>query len=337
VNANRLMNLSIIIVNWNSAEFAKNCIQSIRETTQHVSYEIVVVDNASRDDSCQVLAQAFPDVTLLRSERNLGFAGANNLGAAHAVGEKLLFLNPDTIVLGDAIETMVSRLDAMTEFGAVGCRLLNGDGTLQTTAVQPFPTILNQVLALDWLKNRFPRLPLWGMRALYSESSAGLAEVEVVSGACLMTRREVFEQVGHFSSDYFMYAEESDLCCKIKHAGWKTGYAADAEIVHFGGQSTKKRSNWSADIVMRDSVFKFLQKFRGEAYSWAYRMALLASATLRMMALAPLLSVRRSLSNGDDILYTFRKWRQIGAWALSLDNRAARLRPTHAPANANQP
>jgi GT2 family glycosyltransferase len=276
-------------------------------------------------------------VTLLRSERNLGFAGANNLGAAHATGKKLLFLNPDTIVLGDAIEIMVSRLDAMTEFGAAGCRLLNGDGTLQTTAVQPFPTILNQVLALDWLKNRFPRLPLWGMLALYSKSPAGLAEVEVVSGACLMTRRDVFEQVGHFSTDYFLYAEESDLCRKIKQAGWKTGYAADAEIVHFGGQSTKKRSDWSADVVMRESVFKFLQKFRGEAYGWAYRMALLVSAIARMALLAPLVIVRRGLSKGDDVLYTFLKWRQIGAWALSLDNPAARLRPTQTPANANQP
>jgi GT2 family glycosyltransferase len=335
MKANHLMNLSIIIVNWNSAEFAKNCIQSIRETTQHVGYEIIVVDNASRDDSFLVLAQAFPDVTLLRSERNLGFAGANNLGAAYARGEKLLFLNPDTIVLGSAIEIMVSCLDAMTVFGAVGCRLLNGDGTLQTTAVQPFPTILNQVLALDWLKQRFPRLPLWGMRALYSESPGGLAEVEVVSGACLMIRRNVFEQVGHFSSEYFMYAEESDLCCKIKRAGWKTGYAADAEIVHFGGQSTKKRRDWSADVVMRESVFKFLRKFRGKGYGWAYRMALLASATVRMSILAPLVVVGRTLAHGDDYLDTFRKWHRIGAWALSLDN-GARLGQAPTPANSSQ-
>jgi len=328
------VNLSIIIVNWNSAEFTKNCIQSIRETTQHFTYEIIVVDNASRDDSCCVLAQAFPDMRLLRSERNLGFAGANNLGAAHATGEKLLFLNPDTIVLGNAIEIMVSRLDAMTAFGAVGCRLLNGDGTLQTTAVQPFPTVLNQVLALDWLKQRFPRLPLWGMRALYSESPVDLAEVEVVSGACLMTRRDVFEKVGQFSSDYFMYAEESDLCCKIKHAGWKTGYAADAEIVHFGGQSTKKNSDWSADVVMRASVFKFLRKFRGKMYGWAYRIALLASATVRMTLLAPLVVVRRTLANGDDFLYTFRKWRRIGAWALSLD-QGPKLGSAETPANAS--
>ena len=207
------MDLSIVIVNWNSIEYTKACIASIYSTVHDLDYEIIVVDNASQDD-CSILSETKPSVKLVYSDRNIGFARANNLGAECAIGDKILFLNPDTLVQKDAIWRMASRLDAAPEIGVVGCRLLNADLTLQMSCVQPFPNILNQVLGIDWLKHRQPKLPLWKMQALFSENPGSMNEVEVVSGACLMMKQDVFRKVGGFSTEYFMYAEETDLCSK---------------------------------------------------------------------------------------------------------------------------
>jgi GT2 family glycosyltransferase len=312
------MNLSIVIVNWNSLEFTKNCIASLQSTIHGLDYEIIVVDNASNDD-LSVLGQAFPSVKLVCHERNIGFARANNLGVEHSCGDNILLLNPDTVVLDDAIQRMVLGLDSAPEIGAVGCRLLNGDSTLQMTCVQPFPTIANQIFAIDWLKRLSPKLPLWGMRALFSSDQRSLSDVEVVSGACLMVKREAFERVGGFSTDYFMYAEEVDLCYKLRAVGWSVCHVPDSLVIHFGGQSTKKKENGFADIMMRESVHTLLRKFRGYWYALLYRVAILSSALLRLAALLPLLAIPNQIVSRDRIAPAFRKWRRIAAWSLSLD------------------
>jgi N-acetylglucosaminyl-diphospho-decaprenol L-rhamnosyltransferase len=319
------MDLSIIIVNWNSTEFTRNCIASIESTARNMEYEIVVVDNASTDASCGAITEAFPRVKLIVAACNLGFARANNLGVEHSRGRKILFLNPDTVVLENAIQRMMSKLDSAPGVGAVGCRLLNGDLTLQTSCVQPFPSILNQALSIDWLMRRWPTLPIWGRRALYSEK-VGVAEVETVSGACIMIKREVFETIGGFSLDYFMYAEDKDLCYKVKKAGWKVGYVADAEIVHFGGQSTKKKkeTGFSA-VVMRESGFKFLRKSRGAAYAHAYRLVTFASAIVRLVVLSPLLAAPSFVFDRSAVLRAFTKWRRIARWSLGFEGWARQL------------
>lgn len=311
------MDVSIIIVNWNSTEFIKQCIHSIQSTVSSLEYEIIVVDNASVDFACRTLSEAFPSVKLVCLDSNLGFARANNIGAEHSRGKKLLFLNPDTLVLGDAIERMAHQLDSNCRAGAVGCRLLNSDLTLQTSSVQPFPTILNQLLSMDWLKRHWPKLPLWGMQALYTDGCS-VVDVEVVSGACIMVQSLVFESVGLFSTEYFMYAEEADLCYKIWRAGWRVCHVAEAEVIHFGGQSAKKRGNDFSNAVMRESVFKLLSKFRGIKYAYVYRAALCVSAIVRLAILSPLFAIPNRLLNRDVVASTFGKWRTIAAWSLAI-------------------
>jgi GT2 family glycosyltransferase len=324
------MELSIIIVNWNSIEFTKNCIASIHSTTHDIDYEIIVVDNASQDDCCRIVSAAYPLVKVVSSSRNVGFARANNLGFDNSRGKRILFLNPDTLILADAIQRMAMRLDSAPEFGAVGCRLLNGDSSLQLSCVQPFPTIINQILAIDWLRRCCPRLPLWGMRALFSKSVDEVIEVEVVSGACLMVKREVFDIVGRFSTEYFMYAEEMDLCYKIRSAGWKVCHVADAQVVHFGGQSTKKKGEAFAEVVMRDSIFNLLRKVRGNAYAQAYRTALFVSAVARLTLLSPLLAIPSRLLERDAVLRTIKKWFNIATWTLFLKASTYQLEGTQA-------
>src|SRR5262249_27559071 len=276
------MDLSIIIVNWNSAAYTLACIASIRAAAPRVAYEIIVVDNASSEDSADKLQQA-PDIQLIRSTTNLGFARANNLGYQHSSGDVLLFLNPDTSVLGSAIDRMYEVLVSSEKLGIVGCRLLNSDHTLQTSCVQAFPTILNQVTDIEALKIRFPGVRMWGISTLF-QPVTDFALVEVVSGACLMIRRNTFEGVGLFTTDYFMYCEDVDLCHKVAAAGNETGYVPDAMIVHHGGQSSKqaRTSSSFADVLGREAIRTFLAKRRGSAYAKTYTCSIFFAALVRL-------------------------------------------------------
>lgn len=319
------MDLSIIIVNWNSTECLLDCLASIEKTTRDIGYEIIVVDNASVNEPLHLITDRFPSVQLIRSDLNLGFAKANNLGSNFAFGKHILFLNPDTLILGNSISLMVRLIDADPKIGILGCRLLNSDLSLQISAIQPFPTILNQLLTLDWLKRRWPRLPMWGMRALLSDESSSVHEAGVVSGACLMIKKDIFKRVGGFSSEYFLYAEEMDLCRKVTDSGWRVSRAGNAKVIHLGGQSTKKRGSTFSHVVMRESVFKLLQKFRGNTYAHAYRGALLLSATARLAILLPLRIVPSRLFNREHILYAQEKWQRIASWCLTFEKWSKEL------------
>src|SRR5450432_96179 len=162
------MDLSIIIVNWNSVDFLRGCLVSICQPPQSISLEVIVVDNASYDGCDSMLAREFPRVRFIQSHENIGFARACNLGHQHSAGRILLFLNPDTKIVGNALADLVSGLDSLPDAGAIGCKLLNADGTLQKSCIQSFPTILNQCLDSEALRSRFPRSRLWGMAPLFS-------------------------------------------------------------------------------------------------------------------------------------------------------------------------
>ncbi len=321
------MDLSIIIVNWNSIDFTRECLASISTNLRGLDYEVIVVDNASRDDIGGLRSETLPSLKLVCSPVNLGFAGANNLGFQHSCGNKLLFLNPDTQVLEDAIQQMAAALDSESEIAVVGCRLLNRDYSLQASCVQPFPTILNQVFGLDWIQRHCPRWSLLGMRSL-SENPDGVSEVEVVSGACLMVKRDVFERLGGFSTEFFLYAEEADLCRRIHRAGLKICHVGSAKVVHFGGESSKSNGSTFSDVVMHESVFKLLRKFKGGAYAYLYRAALCLSAALRLAVLAPFVILPHSARLHAAEVRAFRKWWSIARWCFALENWAQDLGKT---------
>jgi GT2 family glycosyltransferase len=326
--------LSIILVNWNCLAYTEEAIASILETTRNVDYEVIVVDNDSADAPCRSLAVRFPWIRLVLSKDNIGFGRANNLGVSMSTGQYLLFLNPDTLILNDALQRMISALEAYPRGGAIGCRLFNRDGSLQTSCVQTFPTILNQLLALSWLQRRLPALRLWGKQPLYSTVPHTVHEVEVVSGAAIMVKRDVFESVGGFHPDYFMFAEEVDLCYSIQRAEWKVLHQGDAHIMHFGGQSTKGCEDTFATVTMRDSIFRFLRRRRGNVYAAMYRFALFLSAFCRIMLLTCLLPftvVFRYPGQPQAIQRTIHKWHKIAQWAMGL--QASRQDRRKAPAS----
>jgi hypothetical protein len=314
------MDLSIIIVNWNSAGYATQCISSIDSQTQGLQREILVVDNASTDDSCPVLQDRCPAAKLIRSPQNLGFARANNLGFQNSSGRTILFLNPDTEVRGPALNLMHDCLNSSADIGVLGCRLLNSDLTVQTSSIQPFPTILNQIADAEALRRLTPRLRFWGMQPLFASEGGSPVEVEAVSGACLMIKREVFQQVGFFSTDYFMYMEDLDLCYRVRKAGKKVCYLGAANIVHHGGQSSKKRGGEAfTGPMMRETAWRFLEKTRGPFYAALYRLAMFLVSILRLAVLGALLPIPFARLDKDSLRHSLAKWHKILRWSVGLE------------------
>lgn len=313
------MQLSIILVNWKSTEFTCNCIASIHTYASGIEHEIIVVDSASPDNSVDILG-TIPDIQFIASPVNLGFGLANNLGARRSRGQVLLFLNPDTLLICRAIDEMLRCLLSQPAAGAVGCRLLNSDMSLQEDCVQAFPTIMNQFLDNQWIRARFPRSPLWGVTAPTGDCEATPVPVEAISGACLMVPRSVFDQAGGFSRDYFMYGEDVDLCYKIHQAGWNIYHVPHAAIVHYGGRSSgQQRENAFSDVMMRESVYRFFLRTRGIVYAQTFRAAICFASLLRLALLA---AGRLSFFNQatrDRLRYTFRRWTRILRWSIGLE------------------
>ena len=319
------MELSIIIVNWNSVSYLRKCIESVFANTRGIDFEVIVVDNASYDGCGEMLATNFPAVKFIQSAHNLGFAGANNLGFSHSSGDNLLFLNPDTEILGSALDVMLAALAAIPNAGAVGCKLLNPDLTVQTSCIQRFPTVLNQLLDTDYLIRRFPQVSMFGVRPLYFYR--GTPEpVEVISGACIMTKRHVFDAVHKFNTEYFMYAEDLDLCFKIRKAGFRSYYVGEASVIHFGGTSTAKVTHFN-DVVKRESVAMFLQKHSSKPASSLYRLSTLFVSILRLCIAAMLLAIGTPRGRAS-VDKTFQKWIKILRWSVGLEGWAAHLHKT---------
>jgi len=323
LNTEHNMDLSIIIVNWNSAAFVKKCLESVYANADGLDYEIVVIDNGTFDHCREVVRAHFPAVRFIQSDTNLGFSGANNLASKTCRGRNLLFLNPDTEIVGPALQTLVSFLDSTPAAGIAGPKLLNTDLSIQTSCIQRFPTILNQVFDSEALRSSFPKSSFWGTRPLLIDSTP--VKVEVIVGACLMIKASVFSQIGCFHSDYFMYAEDVDLCFSARQAGWKSFYVPASRVVHHGGGSSDNQTeNHFAAIVMRESVLKFFARKRGRVYAALFRSATAAAALCRVGLLAILVPFAR---NGHRLSrrVALRRWIKLFRWAIGGEKWASQL------------
>jgi hypothetical protein len=319
------LELSIIIVNWRSVEFLQKCLATIYATTRGIEFEVIVVDNASFDGAAEMTSRVFPQVRFVQSQKNIGFAKANNLGFRHSAGENLLLLNPDTEIVGDAFPTMLSVLRSNPGAGIVGCKLLNSDGSIQMSCVQRFPSILNQAVDADYLRAKFPGLAIWGTRAV-TEPDCAPAPVEVISGACLLIRRSIFEKLNGLSSDYFMYAEDVDLCYRTAQLGWKAYYTGQAEVIHHGGRSSDSatRNNFAA-ILTRESLVKYMQNTRGNLYAFAYKATTGIVALFRWLMLSSVWLILLGRKESQSLALSRAKWGKVFRWAIGLEGWAKEL------------
>jgi N-acetylglucosaminyl-diphospho-decaprenol L-rhamnosyltransferase len=304
--------LSIIIVSWNVRDLLRACLRSVlscqlavvrpeslvpaklKTETCELTTELIVIDNASSDDSAAMVAAEFPAVRLIANAENVGFTHGNNQGLVVARGRYVFFLNPDTEVVGDALVTMMAYLDTHPEVGALGPQLRYGDGSLQSSR-RRFPTFATALFESTPLAWHWPANP-WARRYRMEDQVSGIGdqgsgvrgqddrgaaaatgqEVDWLVGAALVVRREVLGQIGGFDEGYFMYSEELDLCRRIKEAGWQIVYLPTAQIIHHEGKSSGQVVA-ARHIHFQTSKVRYFRKFYGPIQAEVLRVFILAS------------------------------------------------------------
>jgi GT2 family glycosyltransferase len=255
--------VSILIVNWNTRGHLAACLESIRRSNPACVEEVIVVDNDSADGSPEMVEQQFPEVVLIRSGGNLGFAKGNNLAMSRARGSLFALVNSDALVHPGCLETLTEYLDQHPDVGLAGPRVLGGDGLLQRSCRHlPGPwNTLCRALALD---------RVFGARGIFSGYEVSpaqhevLREAEVLSGCFCVARRSAVDQVGGLDEQFFFYGEDIDWCRRFKDGGWKLAFIPQATATHFGGGSTSKAPlRFSVEILK--ATVKYWRKHHGVA------------------------------------------------------------------------
>ena len=230
------MKLSIVIICWNDSKVIFDCLESIFQETKRTEFEVIVSDNGSTDGSIAEVRRRYPQARIVENGANLGFARGNNAGIEATQGEYVLILNPDTIIHSGALDKLVAFADSHARAGAFGCRVLNPDGSLQTSA-RPKPTVLGELVSafgMRWLSRLSP--------VFLSDSYVGWEarterEIDWQSGCCILFRGELLKRLGGFDERFFYHCEETDLCHRVWKSGSSILFCPEAEITHLGGQS----------------------------------------------------------------------------------------------------
>jgi GT2 family glycosyltransferase len=294
-NKNNKLKLSIIIVNYNGEEILEDCIRSIYESSKSNNYEIIVVDNASVDNSRERICSKYSDIYWIQNSENRGFAAGNNQGIRQASGEYIMLLNNDTIVLNGALEKLVEYLDNHSEAGAVGPRILNTDHTLQSSCRRGLPNAVNSFGYFTKLYKVFPKSKSLGSYTMSYISDKIDHEVEVLSGAAMVVRKSVVDKIGGLDEGFFMHFEDVDWCYNIGKCGYKLYYIHSSEIIHLKGQSSKLRSRNVIEDFHNSLMYYYKKNFA------AQKSPLTNSAVYSFISLRKLMSV---------VLYNYKKIRR---------------------------
>ncbi len=317
------MDLSIAIVNWNGLAVLRSCLASIFGTSQGIQFEVIVVDNASHDESVAVVETEFPQVQILRNRQNLGFAAANNQAFAVARGRYVLLLNNDTVVLNGALAKSVRYLDDNSDVGALGCRVEYPDRSFQTSCYR-FSSLLElfmvRLLPLGSVGGeRLDMGRYWGRQ--FNEPT----EVDGVAGCFMLVRCEVIEGVGGLDEDFFMYGEDEEWCSRIKRAGWRVIYFPDSTIIHLHRFSSG-RARRALSVIESMSSVLVLHKRCGPLTAWLANVILLLGVLVRFPVWLLIYSLHASRGTAKkDIMHS-----RFAALAAHLEGIA---RPVWLPRN----
>ncbi len=254
-----MIDISIIIVNYNVKEFVKNLLHSLHKALENYSSEIIVVDNASSDGSVENIEEKFPYVKVIANKNNVGFGKANNQGLNIAKGKYIVLLNPDTIVREDTFSKLIEFINSKPEAGMVTCKVLNPDGTLQLACRRSFPGPWTSFTKIAGLSKLFPKSKFFSKYNLTYLDENKVNEVDAISGSFMLFTHEVYKKVGGFDPQFFMYGEDLDLCYRVQQAGYKVFYVPNTEIIHYKGESTK-RSSIDETKVFYNAMHLFVKK-----------------------------------------------------------------------------
>ncbi|MBE2940079.1 glycosyltransferase family 2 protein [Anoxybacillus flavithermus] len=259
------MDISIIIVNYNTPQLTVGAIESILKSKTKYEYEIIVVDNHSSDDSVHIIKGKFPGIVMIENKKNVGFSKANNQAIKLSKGRYILLLNSDTIVNEDTIEKMIEFMDKNKEVGASGCQVVLPSGELDRACHRGFPTPEASFYYLIGLARLFPKSPRFNR---YHLGYMGLSEphpVDCLVGAFMVVRREVIEQVGLLDEQFFMYGEDIDWCYRIKKVGWEIYYYPFTTIIHYKGGSSRRKP-FKIIYEFHRAMFLFHRKHYADKY-----------------------------------------------------------------------
>jgi GT2 family glycosyltransferase len=277
-----MTDVSIIIVSWNTREILRECLASVYAQTDQVSYELIVVDNASSDGSSEMVKSGFQEVILIENKKNLGFGPANNQGMRIARGRYILLLNSDTVILDGAIQKTIRYADENPEAGVFGCRAVWPDGRRQNTCFRFDNLFFLAISSLLFFRMAKPfRVPLLHPDRYLNLNFDQEHNVDVVAGCFFIVRKKVINNVGMFDEDFFMYGEEAEWCFRIHKAGWKIRYFPGARIIHIYGASSFQVED-DTRIYKRKGALLFLQKTRGTIYAWLANLIMTLGVLLRI-------------------------------------------------------
>lgn len=276
------MDLSIIIVNYNTCRLTLDCLQSVFDSETAYQYEVFVVDNASADDSVEAISREFPQVQLIANHENTGFAKANNQGMEIAKGRYVLLLNSDTIVQPDTLQTMVSLMDNRPDLGAAGCKIILPDGSLDKACRRGFPTPSASFYYAFGFSRLFPNTPRFNQYQLGYLDPNEAYPVDCLMGAFMLVRREVIEQIGGLDETFFMYGEDVDWCYRIKEAGWGIHYEPATYIVHYKGASSRRKP-FKIIYEFHRAMWVFHRKHYKRQYSWLTNGAIYCGIAVKFM------------------------------------------------------
>ena len=276
------MDLSVVIVSYNVSSFLDQALATLADSARGCEYEVFVVDNASTDDSVEMVRRKYPGAIVIANRDNRGFASANNQALERAKGKYILLLNPDTVLSSDTIRVMTGFLDSHPEAGGAGCKVINPDGSLQLACRRGFPSPGVAFFKMVGLSSLFPKSKTFGAYNLTYLDPEAIAEVDAISGAFMMLRKEALERVGFLDETFFMYGEDLDLCFRIKQDGWKIYYVPNTEIIHFKGESSKTVPTIKSIRDFYTAMHIFVEKHYSGSFRLFPRWLLILGIYLRM-------------------------------------------------------
>ncbi len=234
------MQLSVIILNYNVRFFLEQCVASVQEALTNIDSEIIVVDNDSSDDSCEMIKSRFPNVKLIKNNSNLGFPKGNNIGVAQAKGDYICILNPDTVVAEDTFDRILAFAEKQENLGIVGCKLIDGSGNFLPESKRGIPTPFVALTKIFGLYKLFPSWELFNRYYAQHLSENETGKVDILVGAFMIMKRELYNDIGGFDENCFMYSDDIDLSFMVLKSGKNNYYFHETSVIHYKGESTVK-------------------------------------------------------------------------------------------------
>lgn len=281
----RSVDVSVIIVNYNTRDVTSEAIASVLSHSGGLETEVIVVDNASQDGSVEALHTAFPQVTVVDTRHNGGYAWGNNVGLHRARGRYVLILNPDVLLHETTLETALAYMETHPEVGILGAEVFLEDGSRQLTVFR-FPSLRNLFWRLLVPSQVIRKSPLFGDQRYASRGYDHIMDVDVVAGCFMMLPRTVVDQVGMMNDHFFMYSEETEWCWRVRLAGYKVRYNPNVRITHYGAVSTGQTSPWKSVEIAKGHIL-FLCFTRGPATAWLATALMLIGELLRGLWIIP--------------------------------------------------